>query len=873
MFEKTALLNKLREKPLLVYSLVFVAFLLLHIVIFRDVIAAIPAILSGDAVVVREELVPFFSFTSQFFSEGTSALTSSDEVRVAYSFWTAWVRHVAILPFALVLLNAFSLFLLFYAFHRIGRYFTRDSLFGVLAAALSALLIFTILLYAKIAHFYVLIIGFSMFALAVTLMCEQLFFKKNIEKRNVLAVSLLVLFNPAIHYHVIFYLTFVLVLVAYMVFTLFMNRSYFWFYLKKNLIYFLVVTAVSFIPYSLLIFFATQTDLSSVSTQIPVNYWMIFYASLSTPFIFSLDTAGHLDLIRYGDYLAPIPRIGTLVATFLVGSVFLFKQWADLHMVKKVLLVTLFFLLIVAMWMSLGYTPNSPFSFHSFLGNLALFFAEQGSALSNILSQLIALFINILRFPHRFQFIYFYVAGVLLTIVLVWLRDALSRKMGKRIMATAMVVLLAIFPIVGSGDYRSAMFSGDVASFVAPYAIPDDLKRIKQELAGSQGNKVFIMPTLESGREIVKSGERYSFLDKFLIYYLNQPTYYYGVGANTNNKIIAYLVYRAIAFNEPWWEDILVNNLGITHVLMPKKLESRRVGITYLPGVEDRVTEQLKRSTKFKPVHEGDEYALYAAQQPASKDSHVLVDMELNAMTKYLEERPYADSTLYFPLQLDRLVAKPQTVQLATDSVERSFYDVYTAQHRKQVFYPNPATLAFTAELVASSNFTNNALSLSTLYNKNDDYNYLHENVPSLVNLQTPQFIGLTKGDKKMDLTLNVPRDGTYRVLLHGASNEDELSALMGGHRIRMQKIEDDRNADNDYLDFTYFVADIELVAGAQTLAIENTRQNAVLVESATLLSKDEVPQTFDSIERPEVDIKPTAQPQLFELVIKGGNS
>ena len=503
-------MSLLAAKPLRLYLLIFGFLLLAHAIIFRDVIASIPAVLSGDASIVREELIPFFNFGSQFWGEGTSKLTASEEVRVSYSFWTAWMRHHYVLPFAVVILNAISAFLLFYAFHRIGRYFYRKSLFGVMAALLAAILIHTILLYAKMAHFYVLIIGFSMFALSLSLVLEQLFFRQAIGKRNVIAVSLLTLLNPAIHYHVIFYAVALLIIVMQLILTVFLSRKAFWKYLKRNLIYFLIITALSLVPYVAYIFLTTSSSLSGVSTNIPVNYWMIYYTSLGLPFIFSLDTAGHLDLIRHGNYLAPIPRFGSMIVAGLIGGLFIFKQWASQHIVQKLFILTLFMMMLFAMWMTIGYSDNSPYSFHKVFGDLAIFFSSLGNGVGTTIAELMGTFINILRFPHRFQFIYYYAAGVLFMIALVWLRTVFLRRLSVPL-ATIAVTFIALFPIFANNDYRTALTSGDLASFVAPYRIPDDLKKIKVALNNKKEGKLFVLPTLESGRDIIQDGKRYSF--------------------------------------------------------------------------------------------------------------------------------------------------------------------------------------------------------------------------------------------------------------------------------------------------------------------------------------------------------------------------
>ncbi len=842
-----------------------IIFLLLHIFIFRDVIAAIPSVLKGDTSIVREELVPFFNFKTQFWGEGTSALTSSEEVRVSYSFWTAWMRQNMVLPFAIVLLNALSAFILFYAFHRIGRYIYKRSLFGIVCAFLATLLIHTILLYAKMAHFYVLIIGFSMFALSLSLMCEQLFFKLRLSLKNVLAVSALTLFNPAIHYHVIFYVVTALIMIIHSLFTLVMNRRYFFRYVRRSFFYFMLLILLSLVPYVIYIYFTSSSSISGVSTQIPVNYWMIYYASLSLPFVFSLDTAGHLDLIRYGNYLAPIPRFGSVIVMLLIGGIFLFKKWKPAHIVIRVFLVTMFIVMLFAMWMTMGYSENGPYSFHKVFGDIAIFFSNNGGTVGSAIASLMSTFINILRFPHRFQFIYFYAAGLLFMVALYWLRQKFMGRFRPAV-ASVLVILIGIFPIVASNDYRTALTSGDLATFVSPYRIPDDLKNIKTTLAKKSDTKLFILPTLESGREIVEDGKKYSFLDKYLIYYLNQPTFYYGAGANTDNKLISYLVYRAIAYDEPWWQDILANNLGITDIVVPMTAKQREKGITYLPGIETKIKKSLASASSYKKTYDGKDYALYSLTKPRDLHKPTLIDTQWQNTLDYLERKSNDNGVTYFPLQIKGYVENKGSKKLVTDNVERSYYDLYGVKNSKLTFVPNPISLPFNSEYVASSNFTNNTLSLSTLYAKNDEYNYLHENIPSLMNLQRPSFVGLTKGDVKLGIKLKAPEVETYRLLLHAASKGKEVQASMNGTDISLKKLQDDKDASGDFVDFTYFYEDVKLDQGNVILQLKNKDQNAVVVDSAMLAPIRDVPTDFSHINLNNIHITPTDDPLIYDV-------
>jgi hypothetical protein len=446
-----------------------------------------------------------------------------------------------------------------------------------------------------------------------------------------------------------------------------------------------------------------------------------------------------------------------------------------------------------------------------------------------------------------------------------WLRDILARRF-KQTTAMVIIVCVALLPIVMSKDYRTAMFSGDLATFAAPYTIPQDLKHIKSNLERQEKTKLFVLPTLESGREIVTKEKNYSFLDKFLIFYLNQPTLYYGVGANTENKIHSYLVYRAIAYDEKWWEDILINNLGVTNILVPKHIKPREGGVMYMKDIEPKIDRSFAKAKKFKKTYSGKDYDLYAAAAPRDEKKQVLVDMEWSNLSKYLNDVDKRDNSLLFPLQLAKHLEDRQKFMLTTDNPQRSFYDLYIAAQSKYTVTPKPRSLPFSPEYVASSNFTNNALSLSTLYAKNDQYNYLKENVPSLVSLQRPAFVGLTRGQVELEISLTAPKAGKYRLLLHGASKGNIVEASLGSTRVKLHKLKEDQGKKGDYIDFTYFVADVELEPGKQTIHIKNTSQNAVLIDTMTLLPTKDIPKDFKRISLPYLSVQPFAGTSFYEV-------
>jgi hypothetical protein len=429
-------------------------FLLMHIFMFRNLLVQAPAMASGNASIVREELVPFFNYHTQYIPKNNSKLTGSNEFRVVYAYWTSWTRQNAILPYMLVIVNTLSATILFYAFYRIARnYEFVDHLpRAAFLSFIAALVIHLLLLYSKIAHFYTLILGFSMYALAMTYVFEQFFFLKRLRWRNVGIAGLLVLLNPAIHYHVIFYLTLGIALLIQAVFLLVMNTEDKLRILLKNISTGVIVGLLSLIPYLAYLKLALPSATDAFA-QAPVDYWSIYYSSVPLTYLFSLDGLGHVDLYRHGNYLAPSPRIFILLIFAVIPISFLLKYHQQYGEHRKMFLTSLLAFILAAVWMSIGYSTPGIFTFHKFLGDVSAFFAEQTGAVAHMLVTITGMFINVLRYPHRFELLFYYVGGVMLAISFIRLYGFMREKNLKTRTCIAIICALVILPFAISTDY------------------------------------------------------------------------------------------------------------------------------------------------------------------------------------------------------------------------------------------------------------------------------------------------------------------------------------------------------------------------------------------------------------------------------------
>jgi len=458
--------------------LVLIFLTLLHVVIFWQVLLSAPAVFSGQEVVVRDELVPFFDWQSQFWDQltiaGESSLTKTEEVRVGYSFWMSWVRYAPILPLSLFLVSIASAFILYLSTYYLTSPLVRMSDRIVAFVALWASLpIHIVLLYSKVTHFYTLVIGFSIFALALSLLIRWYFFSSEPNKlKQPLIIALLVLFNPAIHYHVLFYLVLLFLVIYHLGLGTMLKRP-FW----KSVA---VIFVVSLVPYVFLILYILSLSQLDVANSIPVNYLSIFFASSPILQILSLDIAAQTDMFFYGDYLVKEPRTIKII-WFMAASIGAYFGFMLTKQYKK-FMYFLMTLALVSLWMSIGYLYV--FSFHSLLAGVNSILLSSNNVIAEFMQQITTTVIQILRFPHRFLFMFYYALAAMAAVSAVLHLDYFRSQVKKTKFYILITILpfISLAPLLFSPDYRTTLLSGDFAGFLSTTDIHIELEEISSVL-------------------------------------------------------------------------------------------------------------------------------------------------------------------------------------------------------------------------------------------------------------------------------------------------------------------------------------------------------------------------------------------------------
>lgn len=770
-----------------IYLWVFLFFLVLHAFIFRDILFHIPQLLSGSEVVVREELVPFFDWNTQFFSQisgGYSNLTSTNEVRIAYSFLTSWIRYYQILPFAIILLNALSAFLLFYSFFLIARdVFNKHPLSLIVGPSFFAsLLIHLIILYSKVIHFYTLIIGFSLFAVAISLFIHQLFFISRIRWRNVLLISILVLLNPAIHFHILFYITIIFIAGISLIFSKSNIKHDNIIYLKKCLLLITGTVLISLIPYVIFIFATTGDD---VGSSIPAFHYLIKNASIDISHLFSLDSASQIDMFLYGEYIPDEIRWSKILLLFPLILFFFTtrKNTKKDNRLILILMLTMFF----SFWMSLGY--SEPFSFHNLLKNIAIFLSEFPNYFTDLILKILNTFIQILRLPHRFQFLSFYCMGLLSTLLFplffILLRQRLL-KTGRFLLIffQSAIIIFFLFPVFTNADYLITFSSGNFNEFIKPWPVNEDLIMIKRVLQSRNDGRLLILPTLESGRVTGTDNTGYnSFIDKFYIYYLNYPTLYYGANSSLYNKLVTQLIYRSILYNEDWWQNILVNLPNVKYVLLNKAISYRTKGKVYIPQLEDTLYYQIENSRILEKIYIGNQYDLYRIKDEAITPNITSVDLGWNnylqlAIKTSSEFRKTLNLIPFNLIQSDHL---PKSI--ISDNPKKTILDIYALKSETSFFKPFSYLIPFEDRIIPSVLNTYQMVTMFSLYGTNNLFGYY---LPGMYQALNGEFIALRPGNFTISIPFTVRKSGENAILLRQFSSNGRYNITIkkGEHTI-----------------------------------------------------------------------------------------
>lgn len=848
------------------------------LVIFREVLAAIPSVLRGQAVIAGDELVPFFNVHTQLLDQAAgefNELVNGYEFRVRYAFLTTWLRYYKVLPFAILLVIPSLFWATYLTVSRfMDKVFTSLSSQAIyLATFFPVSLIYLIMVYSKVTHFYTLILGLVLMTISALWMLYALLFAGRKWKRYMVISSLATLFNPAIHYLILFSLFFAITLVTLLVGeighwvrtggrlraralpgrirTLVLQggrvkRLWAWYRrldtttMGRAIIGFAMYGLITLGPYALFVKYVALAGVSNLTDTVPGDFYFIQDASVSWLHMLSWDLAGITDKILFGDYLAKVPRYPDAVYTLLI-----FVPLAVPYVRRRLfptrphrqLLGVMFVAICFALWATIGYgQPLWLPTFHRTLAALAITANNSHSAIGNLVVTAAGTVVQVLRFPHRFQLILFMLAPLVMSLTLAHLIDTVSgrwlrssaeiaptragqlvgrltstartraaaarrtalasskartrttrrRRMSTgarnplfvQLLATACIGAVFFTPFWSNDPYRQVFASGSMAGFLSPFPL-DDLKSLKTALKALPEGKTVVIPPTETAKLVEDSnGVDHKFIDKFFIYYLDKPSYYYGLTGDVKNKFEFFLILRALYYKQDWWINE-ARDIGVKYIVINRKIHSNKgVGAEYLPDVESFVEPAMKRLPDQVALRfQNDSYALYEiTDQPHDNRPVLLVDsswqsyLDLVFTRRNLSRCYKFEYTPYFD---PKSVPAGTTTQLLTDDVRTSALDLYLLDHPTAISGPDSRMFAFNPDVVAS-NYYLSPMFRSFLLFSNTKWNRTEMITPGVFGTLRGSFIGVPRATG-FSVPVKVTKAGKYRVLMRSANTANSL--------------------------------------------------------------------------------------------------
>jgi hypothetical protein len=808
--------------------------------IFRGVVTAIPSILRGESLIVGDELVPFFNPSSQLFEQAKgdfNQLTHGYEFRVRYSFLTTWLRYYKVLPFAILLVLPTIFYAVYLTTARfIDRVFTTLSSSSIyLATALPTALIYMIMVYSKVTHFYTLILGLAMMTMSSLWLLQALLFEERWRKWAV-GASVVALFNPAIHYLILFILFFALT-----VFTLTLGELARWIrkggprrarHAPRNLLRFatkparrrkarylrkkwisstmgrcfwagMIFVVVTVIPYAMFVKFIALRGVENLSETVPGDYYFIRDASIPWMHILSWDLAGITDKILFGDYLAKVPRYPNIAYTFLliaplvVPSV---RKRLFVNRPHRQLLGVTYVSIAFAAWATIGYAEPIWFpTFHRMLAGVTQAMYATDSAAGDLTLSITSTIMQVLRFPHRFQLILFMLAPMVMSLPLAYGIDQLSGRLAARefrgrkgrkanttksqkmIQLTATLWVASVFftPFWSNEPYRTVYSNGTFGDFMAPYPL-GDLNELKAEILKLPPAKTVVLPPTEAGKLVTDTtGVDHKFNDKFFIYYLDRPSYYFGLTGDRVNKFEFFLLLRGLYYEQDWWVNV-ARDLDLRYLVINKTLrDNRGIGGEYLPNVEDYIREGIDRLDEdYSLQFENDSFVLYELiDTPNPERETIVVDTSWQSyldlvFTRLDLSRCYDFE--YLPYYDRTAVEEGVTTHLVTENTNAAAINFYLLEHEELIFAPSTKIFGFNPDIVASSYYLS-PMFRSFLFFSNTKWNRTELITPGVFGSLRGSFIGVPRATR-FDVPVTITEPGRYRVLMRSASTANQLA-------------------------------------------------------------------------------------------------
>jgi hypothetical protein len=605
---------------------VFAIFLLLNSVIFHGLLLEYLDVVAGNKVVFQEELLPYFDMNTQFLDNLISTydyLIDRQEIRTEYYFTTGWTRHYLLLPLMLVLLNAAAGFLMWFSVKMLFIYSrsplsterdnnkrcNKTNLAEDLCIFFAVIPVYLILLYSKVTHFYSLIFGFSLFAVAISLFITN---SREGNNKNIFLIWVLLFFNPAIHYIFLFFPIALIIAVLLMLFN--SDRCCTLNIIKQFIVLMLAVLVPKYIIFNVLL------AINNVQNSIPVSYSSVSAFSVD-PILtnLALESAAPINVIVYGmGYMSSSPNHYFLFFSLLLPLSLIFvPPGLGKSGKEKIIPVIGMVLFLVGLAFSMG--PKFVLSYYRYIFDLIDL---------PVIGKIFFYYLQVLRFPHRWQFVEYYAVMILLSLAFIIIYSKITESFKGRniaevipkVFALLIICLIVAAPFALNDRYKDTFTSGDFNGLLEPYTIPEELKTIKLILNdqhdNTQDGRLIILPPGTGGLRIKDSQNPsipYAYNDALYIFYFNVPSVEVGYITSQEQRMLGFLIwYSVMNQDDELFYTLLVDN-NISKIFVHEDFHRHEMlhfsTQKYLKNLNE-IIERLENKKKVKTEYSSSKYSL-----------------------------------------------------------------------------------------------------------------------------------------------------------------------------------------------------------------------------------------------------------------------
>jgi len=343
--------------------------------------------------------------------------------------------------------------------------------------------------------------------------------------------------------------------------------------------------------------------------------------------------------------------------------------------------------------------------------------------------------------------------------------------------ATVWIAAAFFAPFWSNTPYREVYGSGNFGNFMTPFPV-EDLQELKQQLLELPEGKTVVLPPTETAKLVTDAnGVDHKFNDKFFIYYLDQPSFYYGLTGEADNKFEFFLILRGIYYQQDWWINP-ARDIGIRYLIVNKNLrDNKGVGAEYLPNVESYIAPALERQAEMGFVElrfENATYALYELtdRAPAERPT-LLIDSSWSEYLDLVFDRLDLSRCYDFEYLPYYEAGDDSAIHLYTSDEAAAAIDISSVHGDAGYFRPSSKGFAFDSDAVTSSYYQSPMFRLF-LFLSNTKWNRTEMITPGLFGTLRGSFVGVPRATS-FTVPVSVSSTGTYRVLLRAAATANDL--------------------------------------------------------------------------------------------------